>query len=343
MKKIIAVVIFLFLLSCTEQIDFQIDDRNQYKTISEFEFHEIKLEGEISHRESEISGLAWYKDYLILLPQFPYLFGDGLTGSLFYLPKIKIKNYIQSNSQTPLKPGKLRIDADGLEQFNRRGSGYEGIIFNGDDVYIVFESYKNSNAFVVKGEIDFANNLVRLEAATLQEIEIPTKLPNLTAETITMFEDKILILYEVNGINLIENPKANLFSSELSSRSEILLPNIEYRVTDATEIEKDSTFWVINYLWPGEINYIKPQNDALFDKYGIGKSHQNSQTVERLVKLKISNNEIQFADQPPIYIQLNSNRGSRNWEGLVKLDEIGFLVATDMFPRTILGFIPYSE
>lgn len=343
MKKIIAAVLFLFLLSCTEQIDFQIDDRNQYKPISEIEFKEIKLEGEIAHRESEISGLAWYRDYLILLPQFPFKFGNGLSGSLFYIPKSKIIYHLQSKSQTPLKPARLKLFADGLEQFNRWGSGYEGIIFKDNDVYIVFESYKNSNAFVVKGEIDFTNNSVTLEAATLQEIEIPTKLPNLTAETITLFEDKILILCEVNGINLIENPKANLFSSELSSRSEISLPNIEYRVTDATEIEKDSTFWVINYLWPGEINYIKPQNDTLFDKYGIGKSHQNSPKVERLVKLKISNNEIQFADQPPIYIQLNSNRGSRNWEGLVKLDEIGFLVATDMFPRTILGFIPNSK
>jgi len=343
LKKIIAAVLFLFLLSCTEQIDFQIDDRSQYKPISEIQFKEIKLEGEIAHRESEISGLAWYRDYLILLPQFPFKFGDGLSGSLFYIPKSKIIYHLQSKSQTPLKPARLKLFADGLEQFNRWGSGYEGIIFNDNDVYIIFESYRNSNAFVVKGEIDFANNSVTLEAATLQEIEIPTKLPNLTAETITLFEDKILVINEVNGINLIENPKANLFSSELSSRSEISLPNIEYRVTDATEIEKDSTFWVINYLWTGEINYIKPQNDALFDKYGIGKSHQNSQTVERLVKLKISNNEIQFADQPPIYIQLNSNRGSRNWEGLVKLDEIGFLVATDMFPRTILGFIPYSE
>jgi len=343
LKKIIAAVLFLFLISCTEKYDFQIDDRTQYKVISEIEFKEIKIEGEIAHRESEISGLAWYNDYLILLPQFPFKFGDGLSGSLFYIPKSKIIYHLQSKSQTPLKPVKLKLYADGLEQFNRRGSGYEGIIFNDNDVYIVFESYKNSNAFVVKGAIDFLNNSVTLEAATLQEIEVPAKLPNLTAETITMFEDRILVIYEVNGINLIENPKAKLFSSELSSSTEISLPNIEYRVTDATEIEKDSTFWVINYLWPGEINFIKPHNDVLFDKYGIGESHKNFPSVERLVKLKIRNNEILFADQQPIYIRLNSNRGSRNWEGLVKLDEIGFLVATDMFPRTILGFIPYSE
>jgi len=31
---------------------------------------------------------------------------------------------------------------------------------------------------------------------------------------------------------------------------------------------------------------------------------------------------------------------ARNWEGIVRLDNRGFLLATDKFPTTILGFVP---
>jgi hypothetical protein len=33
----------------------------------------------------------------------------------------------------------------------------------------------------------------------------------------------------------------------------------------------------------------------------------------------------------------------RNWEGLVRLDDRGFLLVTDLFPGTILGFVPAPQ
>lgn len=41
---------------------------------------------------------------------------------------------------------------------------------------------------------------------------------------------------------------------------------------------------------------------------------------------------------PPIQLQLIDGV-SRNWEGLVRLDERGFLLITDEFPETILAFV----
>jgi hypothetical protein len=43
-------------------------------------------------------------------------------------------------------------------------------------------------------------------------------------------------------------------------------------------------------------------------------------------------------DGPPIQMELTSD-DARNWEGLVRLDERGFLIMTDKFPETILGFV----
>ena len=38
-------------------------------------------------------------------------------------------------------------------------------------------------------------------------------------------------------------------------------------------------------------------------------------------------------------IQLELNKNSRNWEGLVRMDKKGFLMIVDEHPRTILAFV----
>ena len=38
-------------------------------------------------------------------------------------------------------------------------------------------------------------------------------------------------------------------------------------------------------------------------------------------------------------IQLSINKESRNWEGVARLDNKGFLMIVDEYPRTILAFI----
>ena len=33
---------------------------------------------------------------------------------------------------------------------------------------------------------------------------------------------------------------------------------------------------------------------------------------------------------------------SRNWESIARLDDKGFLIATDKYPKMILGFVPFN-
>ena len=75
--------------------------------------------------------------------------------------------------------------------------------------------------------------------------------------------------------------------------------------------------------------------------YGEGETHGNSEAVERLVEFELKNEKIQLSNHKPIQIELDEKE-SRNWEGIVRLDEIGFLIATDKFPGSILGFIPIN-
>jgi hypothetical protein len=74
--------------------------------------------------------------------------------------------------------------------------------------------------------------------------------------------------------------------------------------------------------------------------YGQGQTHTKQDTVERLVMLKIEEDEIVRVNQPPIYLQLLEADTARNWEGLVSLEGKGFLMITDSFPESILGFCP---
>ena len=48
---------------------------------------------------------------------------------------------------------------------------------------------------------------------------------------------------------------------------------------------------------------------------------------------------ITFVDRAPVQLEL-PGEDARNWEGIVRLDDVGFLLVTDQYPQTILGFVP---
>ena len=93
----------------------------------------------------------------------------------------------------------------------------------------------------------------------------------------------------------------------------------------------------MNYFFPGDVHLL-PASDPLAEKYGEGETHQSFDPVERLVEFQITEDGINISDQPPFQFRLLPDNEARNWEGLVLLDESGFLVVTDKFPTTILGF-----
>ena len=52
----------------------------------------------------------------------------------------------------------------------------------------------------------------------------------------------------------------------------------------------------------------------------------------------IASTGIQRTDKSPIQLELGLL--PRNWEGIVRLDNRGFLLVTDQYPVTILAFVP---
>ena len=218
--------------------------------------------------------------------------------------------------------------------------GFEGLTFNDDQVFMTIETHNGNPmmGYLVAGSYDAALQQISLDPQTLVELPPQTNFLNASDEALTIYDDRIFTFFEDNGLS--QNPKAeaHTFDFNLQHRGTVSFPNIEYRVTDATETQEDGTFWVMNYFYPGD-DHLAADDDPLISQYGIGETHKQFDGVERIVEMKIEEGAIRLVNIAPLYLRLNSDGVSRNWEGIVRLDEIGFLLITDSFPRTIFGFV----
>lgn len=288
----------------------------------------ITLNGDITNPDQEVSGLAWYKDNLILLPQYP-------TDKIYSIPKTQILDFLDS-ARTTILPKEIKWNSPGLDKRICGFEGYESIVFNDDTVYVTIEAEKrNTNhGFIARGIIDSIKNEIKINKKSLKKIKTPVMLSNMTYETILINNNSVITIYEVNSARVNKSPVYHQFDKNLRSNIIKPFPFTEYRITDATEIDNDGKFWVTNYFWPGDYDLLKQDLN-----YTITKK-EDIKPVERLLEFQIVDGTIIRTETQPINIKLSEFSDSRNWEGIVRLDNRGFLIVTDKFPGTILAFVP---
>lgn len=297
----------------------------------------ILLEGPVAKPDAEISGMTWYGDTLILLPQHPDRFG----GNLFALRKADILAYIDGTAPQPLTPVTIPFVSTALKQL----PGYEGleaIAIVDDQVFVTIEARAGGSmlGYVAAGTIAPDLSEIRLADAAPTQIMPQAPIVNFSDETIVADGDGVLTIYESNGANVNPEPVAHLFDTSLQPAGTLSFPNVEYRITDATALDEHRRFWTINYLFPGELSKLDPADDQLIMKYGLGDSHAKSDIVERLVEFELGENGITLTEAAPLQLQLLDIDIARNWEGIARLDERdGFLLSTDKFPTTLLVFV----
>jgi len=194
---------------------------------------------------------------------------------------------------------------------------------------------------VTKGEIDDAAMEIKLDRHPEAVLKPQTDISNFSEEALLISGNLIYTIYEANGADLNSYPKMHVLSRIDGTVDVIPFPNIEYRITDATELDDHNIFWVMNYLWPGDREDLYTGKDVLIEKYGSGETHSKSEAVERIIECKIEDGRVKLTNRAPIYLQLNEGV-SHNWEGIVKFDNRGFLIITDKYPDTILAFVPYK-
>jgi hypothetical protein len=299
----------------------------------------ISLAGEISDAEAEISGMTWYEDWLILLPQYPARFGNHV----FALARHEIIDFLDGTGQDALSPHLIPIDAGYLEDEIPGFQGFEAIGCKDNDIYLTIEASHSEkmSGYLIQGEIEPGNppSRIILETSNLHAIEPQAALSNFSDESLVIYQELIYTLYEANGVNVNSQPIAHVFQLDLTPQESIPFPSIEYRITDATSADAEGSFWAINYLFPGDLGKLRPAPD----EPGNPPGDSPTGPVERLVAFRIEEGLIKIdTTHPPINLTLLQEGEARNWEAIARLNNRGFLIATDRFPGTILGFVPYA-
>lgn len=304
---------------------------------AERDVQNILLTGPAAGNTAEFSGMAWYGDHLILLPQYPNRFGAG-DGALFAIAKTDLLAFIDGKRKEPIAPRAIPLKAPGLVQKIAGFEGFEAIAFVGEQVFLTIESKPGAMlGYIVKGKIARDLSAIEIDTSTLIALAPQADITNFSDETIVVTKDKLLTLYEANGAGPNLKPIARVFDFTPAAVGTLAFPNIEYRITDATPTDAANKFWAINYFFPGDVK-ILPLFDPLAQKFGKGKTHAQYPQVERLVEFQYSDAGITLTNTPPLQFVL-PNTDARNWEGIARLDNRGFLMATDSYPQTILGFV----
>lgn len=292
----------------------------------------LPLAAPLNSRAAELSGLAWYGDELVLLPQFA-------RDELWTLQKTQLYAAIAATTPVPLGTTRLPLDTGNVLKQVPGFEGFEAITFHGDMAYLALECELRGkmSAWLVRGVI--VDGVLRLEDGTLTEVPLPAQVFNMAIEALTVLKDQLVVFFEANGGNIVAPAQALVYDFDLNRKAAVPLATIEYRTTDATAVDTDGRLWVSNYLWPGERRLLNPAADGFAKRFGVGSTHAKSATVERLIELHATETGIFQTKRAPIYLALDPASG-RNWEGLVRLDDAGFLVVSDSHPATLLGFVP---
>jgi len=300
---------------------------------------QIPLAGPIDSREAEISGMAWYGDQLLLLPQYPYHFPLNSAGSVFALQKTDVLDYIQGKTSRPLRPAQIPFVAPSLDRSIKGFEGFEAIAIDGDRVYLTIEASPGGMmGYLISGQIAPGLSQIRLDTSHLTPIPPQTALPNFSDEALLVFGSRLVTIYEISGAPFNPNPIAHLFDLSLQLQDTLAFPNVPYRISDATPPDEFGRFWTINFTTLGA-EMTPPASDTLTKLFQEVLSQ--FKPVNRLVELQFSEMGIVPSDNPPIQFEVNHGLQDYNWEGIARLDGYGFLVATDYDPGTILGFVPY--
>ena len=297
----------------------------------------LKIGGPMKNSDEEISGMDWYNDNLILLP-------ENLNGYVFAIKKTELDSRINGNDTTTIFPEQIKFNTPNYKELVPGFDSFEAIAFRGYEVYLTIEIrfVDSMSCLLARGHIDEKTLEITVPEQNLTVIDVPTFVDNMSYESLVVDKNRVIAIFEANGDSLIKAPYALSINSSANDIKKYPLSSINYRIADATKIDKNNRFWVINYFFPGDRKVLKPSNDILASKYGNGPSHSRSNRVERLIEYEIKNGKISLTKSAPIEIELEGEKTSRKWEALARYGNEGFLIATDKYPKphTLLAFLP---
>lgn len=300
---------------------------------------EIALDLPIDLATAEFSGMDWWGDRLVLLPQYPEVFTGGEGGALPVIERARLRAYLDGTDTTAIRPALVPFDDAQLPVRVQGWDGYEALAFHGSDAYLTIECLTHGGWVGVLVRAAVSGDLERIVVDDAQQIEIPgaSRRPNFTEEALVVVGDDVLSVHELNGRRVNREPRALRFDGGLGRLTPWVFPRVEYRVTDATAVDDEGRFWVFNQFWPGEASAVDARDDDL-----AAGDRPSGRPVERILPLRVRGDSLVLDRARPIVeLITRADDVARNWEGLVRWGDEGVLLVTDRHPRTIFAFVAW--
>ncbi len=316
------------------------------KTVKEIEVETIELAHPLNSPDIEFSGMAWCGEQLMLLPQYPERLSPFDQPSLYMIHKSRLIAYLDGSDLSAISPTPVKLFENEIRERMAVFDGFEAIACDGSTAWLNIEAktlFGTFMAYVVPAEVDIQSETPSISIRTdqIRYIKSQSGMINKGDEAATLFKDHLISFHEVNDRRITTKPKVNRIHRLTGEQDQIEFENLPYRITGASEVDEEGRFWLINYKYSGD-RFSREADDFLAMQYGEGDSHKTNYNVERLIEYQIKENAIDRVEQPPLQLKMLAKEG-RNWEGLVILDGYGFIMVTDKYPTTILGYVPYPN
>ena len=297
----------------------------------------LALDLPVDPSRAEFSGLDWWGDRLVLLPQYPDVFGDDGSGALLTIDRERLARAIDGGDTTAIVPDRLPFDDHDIAARFTGWDGYEAIAFDGDRVYLSVECRGDAGweGIVLAGRVVGSPPRIVLDDELRIHLPGASERPNFSEEALFVHEGLVWSLHELNGRLVNRAPVVTRLGSDLVPRAPWPLAPLEYRVTDATQVDADGRFFVFNQFWPGEAEQVLADVDAL-----ASADRPAGRPVERIVAMRVIDGRVEIdRDVGVLSLVPRADDVARNWEGLARWGDAGFLVVTDRHPRTLLGYV----
>ena len=299
----------------------------------------------------EFSSLAWLGDELLLLPEKPDRFRpQGPIGALFTLPRQAILDALDGRRSEPLKPKALPLVGSRIyattESWGVTAAGFEAMAVSGQTLYLLIEgqspqAQKDMHTYLVSGAIAPDHSQIVLDLSAPVELPQQAHFYNLSYESLTVVGDRLVAFYEVNTPALNPSPRAVVIDPATRAVTTLPMSAVDARITDVTPPDERGEFWALSCCLLGEA-LIATDLDVIAQEYGLTVLTAPVHETPQFVPLRYTDQGIVRADQPAVSATWTDGTVFENWEGIARLDDRGFLIVTDQYPDTRLGFMPVA-
>ncbi|RKZ12262.1 hypothetical protein DRQ53_10990 [bacterium] len=295
--------------------------------------HQLPLQLEEPFADAEFSSIWWDGDDLLILPQYAGEKGRGILALQRDSIGRAIEELRAGREPRPLRPRVITTEVSGVRDSISDYDGLEAVAVRDGRCFVLAEfGHEGGTAWgsrLVYGTVEREHGSIRFDSLGQTSLEGPQMRSNYTHEAMVLADEELWVLCELNGRAVTELPLLMRYSLDLQPRGTWPMPALEYRISDATNLDDQGRFWVINLFWPPDAEIVGASGEL---------------PIERLVPLRFTGQRIEV-DPERAWLDLRGDeeRPMYNWEGVARWGEEGFLLVTDSYPEDLLAYVERPE